>query len=421
MATDMMAGLFGSPEQYQQQRTQQALANSATMAQLTPEQSARQMAQFGGYQLAGGIAGALGAQDPQLQAMSAIRELSSKYDTNTSGGVAGLATELQNRGMQQQAFQLGQKALEMRKIEAEAQAKTMEKLTNEQKNAAAGADASGAGRGTPEWSNTYKTELARLTAGNRGANIKEIGVAEGTRQPVYFDVGTDTQFTVKQSPTDPTKQIRVPFNGGVDRTTAKTTVDARNVGENAFVKQLAELDAKRVNEALTVRDTAVSSINSLNKLASLPADQLIGGQFATGRVGATNLLSTLGLASPADVTKLNKSQEYQKVAGDVILQTLGGKLGSGFSNADRDFIASLVPQLETSPDARRQLIQFMQGKNQDIVQETIRLETYARDKNGLKGYTPKIPMSVTPSTANPYVGLSNAELDAKIEAAKRKQ
>lgn len=66
----MVAGLFATPEQYQQQLTQRALANSATMAQLTPEQSARQMAQFGGYQLAGGIAGALGAQDPQLKLQS---------------------------------------------------------------------------------------------------------------------------------------------------------------------------------------------------------------------------------------------------------------------------------------------------------------------------------------------------------------
>lgn len=207
----------------------------------------------------------------------------------------------------------------------------------------------------------------------------------------------------------------VPYTGGVDRTTTKTSIGVKlPEGESEFVKRLGTKDADRVDAAITTRDTAVSSLNSLNKLASLPADQLIGGQFATGRVGATNLLSTLGLASPADVNKLNKSQEYQKVAGDVILQTLGGKLGSGFSNADRDFIASLVPQLETSPEARRQLIQFMQGKNQEIVQETIRLETYARQNKGLSGYTPKIPLSVEPSkpVTNPAAKLTDAQLKA---------
>jgi hypothetical protein len=183
-------------------------------------------------------------------------------------------------------------------------------------------------------------------------------------------------------------------------------------GESEFVKRLGTKDADRVDNAITLRDTAVSSLNSLNKLATLPADQLISGQFATGRVGATNLLATLGLASPADVTRLSTSQQYQKVAGDVILQTLGGKLGSGFSNADREFIQGLIPQLETDPEARRKLIQFMQGKNQEIVQETIRLEDYARKNKGLSGYTPKIPLSVQPSNPSAASGMTTEQLKA---------
>jgi hypothetical protein len=148
---------------------------------------------------------------------------------------------------------------------------------------------------------------------------------------------------------------------------------------------------------------------------------LITGQFATGRVGATNLLTTLGLASPADASRLSTSQEYQKVAGDVILQTLGGKLGSGFSNADREFIQGLIPQLETNPNARRKLITFMQNKNQEIVKEAIRLEGYARENKGLSGFEPKIPMSVAPTQPRPYSGLTNEQLDAKIKAAQAQQ
>jgi hypothetical protein len=117
-------------------------------------------------------------------------------------------------------------------------------------------------------------------------------------------------------------------------------------------------------------------------------------------VGVTNLLNTLGLASPADQARLASSQNYQKVAGDVILGVLGGKLGAGFSNEDRKFIEGLVPQLETSPMARRQLINFMTRKNMDIAEEATRLETYARDKNGLKGFTPKIPLGANiPATS----------------------
>lgn len=419
MATQdsIVAGLFATPEQYQQQRQALQQAQAIEMAKLDPFQQGLVNQQMGLNRLADVAGNVLGVQDPQLQAVATIKQLSSKYDTNTSGGVAALATELQNRGLTQQAFQLGQKALEMRKLEAEAQAKTMERLTNEQKNAAAIADSSGNPRGTQEWTDAYKTELNRLTTG--AAQIDKVGVAAATREPVYFDKSQNVQFIVKTDPATG-KQVRVPYNGGIDQTTSRTNVNV-NPGETEFVKELGKLDAKKVAESFTVRENAANAINSLNKLASLPDQSLISGQFASGRVGATNLLTTLGLASPSDANKLATSQQYQKVAGDVILQTLGGKLGSGFSNADRDFIASLVPQLETNPEARRKLITFMQGKNQDIIKEASRLENYARANKGLNGFEPKIPMSVEPSKANPYANLSDAELAAKIAAAQQQR
>jgi hypothetical protein len=418
MATQdsIVGGLFTTPEQYQQALQAQALNQGINMARLSPVERAAAMGYAGAAQVGRGIAGAMGAEDPQLKLQSFRQQVLSGIDQTDPQSLAQASYALNREGDTAGARQLAQLAQEAALKQSQTTKNLREgnaaMLTTEQRNATGLADSSGAVRGTPEWADIYKTELTRLTTGNKGANIKEIGVAEGTRQPVYFDAGTDTQFVMRPNP-QTGKQERVAFSGGVDRTTAKTNVGVKlPEGESEFVKRLGTKDADRVDAAITLRDTAVSSINSLNKLASLPADQLIGGQFAAGRVGATSLLSTLGLASPADVNKLNKSQEYQKVAGDVILQTLGGKLGSGFSNADRDFIASLVPQLETSSEARRQLIQFMQNKNQDIVQETIRLEDYARKNKGLSGYTPKIPLSVEPSKPNAAKQMTDAELKA---------
>ena len=63
-----------------------------------------------------------------------------------------------------------------------------------------------------------------------------------------------------------------------------------------------------------------------------------------------------------------------------------------FSNEDRKFIQELIPQLENSSNARKQLIQFMVGKNQAIIDESIKLENYARKNRGLSGYVPTIPI-----------------------------
>ena len=461
----IVEGLFGmTPQAYQGQQYQQDLKRSYELAQLDPGAAAR--AQLGASvgQLGRGFAGALGIEDPQLKLISTRNAIAQQIDQTNPESILQGAQMLAQAGDQQGAMALAQYARQAQSEMALAQQRTAEKMTPEQRNALAFAG-SVAERGTPQFNQVYQrtladliskekpdsktpeqknaaalaltagpegsaqynekysVELARLTdkAKQVGANIKEIGVAEATREPVYLDVNNDLQFIYKKDETG--KQVRVPFTGGVDRKTSETKVGGVTLpaGESEFVKQLGKKDADRVDTAITVRDTAVSTINSLNKLAALPDNQLITGQFATGRVGATNLLVTLGLAAPSDTNKLVSSQEYQKVAGDVILQTLGGKLGSGFSNADREFIQGLIPQLETNPNARRQLISFMQNKNQEIVKETIRLENYARDKNGLKGFEPKIPMSVAPSQPRPYSGLTNEQLDAKIRAAQAQQ
>ena len=427
MAIQGIQGLFGgmgTPEEMQQQAVNQQAMQFASM---TPQQQSSYNIYKNTGNLGRGLASAMGVnvQDPAVKRATMLRQMASQFDTNTPEGLRQMAQALQSTDPEL-GFQVMQRAqaLEMsnQKLiteQATAASKLAEKLTPEQKNAAGIADQE-ANRGTPEWQATYKRELNRLTTKAEGRPvIKEIGVAEGTREPVYTyqtGNGEPTQVTFKNVDG---KQQMVQYSGGVDRTTAKTNVSVDAKGEAAFVTELGKLDAKKVNEAFTTRENASNAINSLNKLASLPANELISGQFATGRVGVTNLLTTLGLASPADVSRLAASQQYQKVAGDVILQTLGGKLGSGFSNADRDFIASLVPQLETNPEARRKLIKFMQDKNQEIVKESVRLEEYARKNRGLNGFEAKIPMSVAPTTA--YSGLSDAELDARIKAAKAKQ
>lgn len=75
MATDsMVAGLFSTPEQYQQAQNQAALSRGVQLAQLDPLQAARAQMYQGGYQLGGAIGGALGGQDPMLQLQSARQQ-----------------------------------------------------------------------------------------------------------------------------------------------------------------------------------------------------------------------------------------------------------------------------------------------------------------------------------------------------------
>jgi hypothetical protein len=448
---DIVSSLFGvTPELYQQAQSAQADKMAADFAQMTPFQKASFGIGRGAYQLAG----ALGGEDPQLKLISArnaiarqinygdpnsilqgVQQLSQAGDTVGAMQLAEVARRLEseqaqtfqrqaagtaslaaaNRERQQATPEKIQLARELAAQVAEpgtpefnaaytAQLTRLttterpEAMTPEMRNAAALASLKGA-PGSPEYSAEYTAQLSRLTTKDKPANVKEVGVAEGTRKPVFIDVNTDQQFVYDTDASG--KQIRKPYVGAVDRTTARISATSQNIQENEFSKQLGGEQAKRYAGAVGLRDNAIASINTFEALSKLDDAGLISGSFANGRVGATNLLNTLGLISPDMSEKLARSENYQKIAGDAILATLGGKLGAGFSNEDRKFIQSLVPQLENSPAARRQLIDYMLRKNRAIVGETTNLINYAEDKRTLNGFVPSIPLPGMPTTTAP--------------------
>jgi hypothetical protein len=83
MATDIVQSLFGvTPDMYQQRQAQQADARALQFAQLTPMQQAQYGIGRGAYGLAGAIGGALGAQDPELQRISARNSIAQQIDYN---------------------------------------------------------------------------------------------------------------------------------------------------------------------------------------------------------------------------------------------------------------------------------------------------------------------------------------------------
>jgi len=111
MATDTMAGLFSTPEQYQQAQLAQQQANAMAMAQLTPEQQANAGMRVAGYQLGNGIAGALGAKDPALQMQAARQSILKGVDQTSAASMREAAQKLADLGDLQGANALAQQSV----------------------------------------------------------------------------------------------------------------------------------------------------------------------------------------------------------------------------------------------------------------------------------------------------------------------
>jgi len=434
MAENIVAGLFGiTPDMYQGQQYQQDLKRGYELAQLSPGAAAQANLMASVGQLGRGFAGAMGIEDPQLKLISARNSIAQQIDQTDPKSILKGAQMLSQIGDNQGAMALAEYARKAQSEMALAQQRTEEKRTPEVRNALAYAGTIGE-FGSPEFNRAYQQKLVELTSkdkpeatsgemknasaiaslegpvGSSAYNakyaselqrlttkaegrplIKEIGVAEGTREPVYtYQEGNAAPQQIIYKTVNG-QQTMVPYTGGVDRTTAKTTLTVDAKGQEAFTVELAKDDAKEVKNARGIRDAAIGELGTLQKMQELNQQQLMTGSFATGRVGALNLLNTLGMTSSTDTNKLANSEQYTKVTGDLLLDKIK-KLGTNPSNTDREFIAKIVPQLENSPQARQELVNYLVKKANNVVAETTRLDTYARKNKGLEGFVPQVPL-----------------------------
>lgn len=127
MATDSILGLFTDPYQYMQQQSQAQDAAAQRFAQLDPMQRAQYGIYRGAGQLGGGLAGAMGAQDPALRLQSLRNQIMQGVDPNDPAAIAKAAQALSQAGDQQGALQLSQAALARRDVESQISGRTEEK------------------------------------------------------------------------------------------------------------------------------------------------------------------------------------------------------------------------------------------------------------------------------------------------------
>jgi hypothetical protein len=116
MASEIL-GLFTSPEMYQQQQDLMMQKQAAELAQLDPYQSIRFGAIRAGQQFGRGLAGLLGAEDPQLRMISARQSALGGIDLGSPDSIMAAARQLANAGDQQGALALADYA---RKAQADA-------------------------------------------------------------------------------------------------------------------------------------------------------------------------------------------------------------------------------------------------------------------------------------------------------------
>ena len=383
MATPQsIQGLFGgmgSPEEMQRQLIEQKAAQFAEMNQ---NQQLSSMAYKGGANLGQGLAGAFGVdiQDPTIQRATRLRQLAGQYNTNTAQGLRDIAASLQATDPES-AFQLTQRAMAMdkaaldaRKVEseislkeAEISAKNEERKTPDQKNAYdIVSNDPLVIAGSPEFKRNYRETLKALTAKTITAQVDKVGVAEKTREPVYFDKTTNEQFTVKDGK-------RIPFSGGIDQLTSKTNNNL-DIGA-VFDRGRALGDAKAQSEAWgKAGDVYKSQVALTGKLDRVVADlpATFTGSFANGSLQIAKVAAGLGI--PVDTKRITNTEYLNSVTSELV-RTIARDFPGSQSNAE---LQQLLLSKPSSPQQWQTILRLLQDVQRQTKAGTITYEKIAK-------------------------------------------
>lgn len=163
----------------------------------------------------------------------------------------------------------------------------------------------------------------------------------------------------------------------------QTNVTVNNKGESKYAEELGKAQAGRFvefqNEAQTAR-RALNAFDAMEGMMSQPG--FYSGALGDTRLAAKRMATMLGM-NPQGVDSM---ESFNAISKQAALDVMGGSLGTGFSNADRDFVIDQVPNLGNTPEGNQKLIKVQRKLAQRKLQIAELAREYAAQNGGQLDY-----------------------------------
>ena len=425
MATSEILGLFQSPEQYQANQLAQFRQRAANEVQLDPFQQAAVGMRQAGYQLGGGIGGALGGVDPQLQKITQRQQIISMIDpANPDSFSRGIQAALQVGDteaaflLRNEMMQAQQQALTTRKTTAEAQ-KAELSLSQEQK---------------------LRDELSKLPSGATEEDILAIVTKYGSADKVLtaLQQSSSKRAQIEARAAEKEKELEFKRDQAQEKAADQK---ARDEAQREFLREMAKLnnDTKESLARLAgsfkqpPAPTLTTIQNPDNPSETITVDARIykgGGKNAAGVIGvgkpsAAQEKATLlkqQLSKDLDFA-INELTEVTKDGGLIDKSTGSGAgrlvdLGAAFVGTAtpgaiaigqlkpiQDLVLKMVPRFE-GPQSDKDTQSYKEAAGQ-LADSTLPTETRkAAGKTVLRLMKERKNQFVTPELASEGIGAS---------------
>ena len=403
MAENIVAGLFGlTPQMYGEQQRTSALAEGIRLAQLSPEAAGAAMTYAGARGLGGAIAGALGAEDPQLKLISARNSIAQQIDQSNPESILKGAQMLAQMGDQQGAMALAQYARQAQSEMALTQQRTAV-ATRERQQA------------VPK-EIVIANEKARITD-----QIDQLRMQEPTPENTRASRILTTQLAELEKLDDKSKRTVVVGNALVDATTgaeiykgpdtqkysefAKTLIDAGlTPGTEPFQKRMLEYATKKVEGAgKGTGNVTIGGINVDTGAAAKKASEVIGTNLANiesqfslktafddamkiinqgiyaGAYGPEKqfVAKFTGIGSPQ---KVENTEVFMANIGEIVIPRLQ-QFGGNDSNEELKYLQKVVAgDLRMEPKAMLRVLESAERKTRNNI-ERLQKQVSSAGKN----------------------------------------
>ncbi len=154
-----------------------------------------------------------------------------------------------------------------------------------------------------------------------------------------------------------------------------------NVGaeESSYAKEIGKQNAQWRGQ---IRDQAYAAQDALNALNVMEYTMNQPGFYSGAGGEQVAALRRFGAALGMDIEGIDSMEAFNAQSKSLALAAMGGSLGTGFSNADRDFVLDQVPGLGVTPEGNRMLIEIQRRLNGRKIEIAQLADEYIADNNG---------------------------------------
>jgi hypothetical protein len=367
MADSIVGGLFGmTPESYQQQQNQQALAQSAQLAQMSPFALAKTGIGYGANRLAGAVGSMLGGQDPQLQLLSQRNAVMREVDPSDPESLMKGAQRLAQFDPQ------GASALANQAREAQVKLSQVVRNTREGRASAMGADVMKANaeagikaairalegqEQTPDVVSQLQVYKDQLTALTRPKEYSPSEITKLMNERAQLDPVKDKEaydiLTARMKKLGSGKSIEESIGEGFGLLGKALGGALKKEGE-----EIGKFSAENYNKLGMAVAAGTSSQRNLATLENALSNAFTG-KFAESKEGVITSLTALGIPVGSDLKDAASNTQLIQAMGTRYVFPLVKNFPGSLAAKELDRLEKTAPNALQQPETIQRLVNLM--------------------------------------------------------------